>query len=80
MQAALDHGLILDEETQRQLILDETYTHMAPVAGGLVWPPEPLHSVFVGVRCAGLDTHCVMLSGEPDTSPVMTSHKEYGHG
>ena len=46
-QAALDQGLILDSETQRQLLLDETYAHMAPVATGLVWPPEPLRSVLI---------------------------------
>lgn len=47
LQAALDKGLILDNETQRQLLLDQTYAHMAPVADGLVWPPEPLRSVLI---------------------------------
>lgn len=51
VQAALDKGLILDTETQRQLLLDETYAHMAPVADGLVWPPEPLRSVLIRASC-----------------------------
>lgn len=54
-QAALDKGLILDTETQRQLLLDETYAHMAPVADGLVWPPEPLRSVLICTLVRAVD-------------------------
>ena len=46
-QAALNKGLILDDETQRQLLAEQTYCHLAGVGQGLVWPPEPLRSVFV---------------------------------
>ncbi len=46
-QAALNKGLILDDETQRQLLAEQTYCHLARVGQGLVWPPEPLRSVFV---------------------------------
>ncbi len=63
VQAALDKGLILDTETQRQLLLDQTYSHMAPVADGLVWPPEPLRSVLICERRSTQTASCPGAQG-----------------
>lgn len=46
-KAALNKGLILDMDTQKQLLSEPTYSHLSSTGNGLVWPPEPLRSVLI---------------------------------